>query len=123
MPSVNDYAALLEVLSNQGFRVDAQQCISVRNRNVTCGKCADACVAGCIGVDGRRLVVNTENCIGCGTCATACPTGAIQVRNPGNDEVVAELLQVMEHNAGVVVIACASVLERAKSLVDPDSVA
>lgn len=119
--NVADLADLLDVLSKQNFLIDANRCISVRNRNVSCGKCIEACVSGCIRIDGRRLLVDTARCIQCGTCATACPTGAIQTINPTDAELFETARQAMSHNDNMLVIACAPQIKRAEALVNPET--
>ena len=122
MPRVADVAGLLDVLGRHGFAVDAKRCVRVRNRNVHCDACMNACVSGCISLADGQLSVNTERCIGCGSCATACPTGALRKTEPTDADIMAEVSDVCEHNAGVVVFACASIIERVGSALDPDSV-
>lgn len=122
MLGISDFASLLDKLATQNFLINPNRCISVRNRNVECGKCLDACVSGCIRVDGRALLVDTSRCIGCGTCATACPTEAIQTINPSRDELENNISDVMRKNAGTVAISCSVMTQRAESLVDPESV-
>lgn len=122
MARLADYASLLEALEHQGFRIKANQCIAVRNRTVQCGRCAEACVSGCIQVENRALSINPEQCIGCGSCATACPTGAIATVNPDDHQIIEEMAAVQAHNDGLVVIACASMLERAEGKIDGDAV-
>lgn len=122
MGKLSDYMGLLGALGNQGFVVDVQRCVSVRNPKVACGACAEACVSGCIQREGRDLAVETDRCIGCGCCATACPTGAIALTNPSDDEVLDEMRAVADHNEGTVVVSCATMLERVGDRVDPDAV-
>lgn len=123
MANFADYASLLEALGHQGFRVKPNQCVSVRNRQVSCNRCASACATGCISIQGHTLSINPENCIGCGTCATACPTGALATVSPTDDQIIDEIRAVTIRNEGLAVIACASLLERAGERVDRDSIA
>ncbi len=122
MARLADYEAFLHILEQIGFQVNPQQCISVRNRKAECHRCADACVSGCIEVGESGVVVHTEKCIGCGTCSTACPTGALLLTNPSDADIAEEMRAVRDHNAGQVVIACASLIEQAGSKLDGDSV-
>ena len=50
MPSIKTYIDLLERLQSVNVRVDAQRCLAVRNRNIACGRCAQACTSSCISV-------------------------------------------------------------------------
>lgn len=122
MLSVSDYADLLDKLATQNFVIDPDKCISVRNKNIRCGKCHEACVSGCIQIDGRRLLVDTSRCISCGTCATACPTGALQTINPSDDELLKNMQNVLNRNGTTAVVACSMILKKAAAMVDPESV-
>ena len=119
MMRASDMADLFDKLANQNFLIDAHRCVSVRNKNIACNKCADACVSGCIQIHEHHVLVDTSCCIHCGTCATACPTGAIQVVNPSDDDLMTTIQQVMQHNAGILVVACNAQIDRAKHLIDP----
>ncbi len=121
MPSVNDYADLLGVLANQGFYINSNACLVVRNRNVSCGACVAACVGGCIAQDGRRLIVDTTRCVHCGSCATACPTGAIGLKNPGDKQLLDDAANVLARNGEMVVFACDHIREKAKGHIEADS--
>lgn len=122
MASLADYEAFLHILEQQGFQVNPQQCLSVRHRKVECHKCADACVSGCIKIDETGVTIHTEKCIGCGTCSTACPTGALLLTNPADAHIAEEMRAVRNHNAGQVVVACASLIEQVGSKLDGDAV-
>lgn len=122
MPSMKTYIDLLERLQSVNLRVDAQRCISVRNRNIACGRCAEACTSGCINVHDGALDVRPERCIGCGTCATACPTGALSPRKPDDRELAHAAASVLRATNGTVTFACERLLEAAGSAVDPDAV-
>ncbi len=80
---------LWERLEGDSIAVDPNRCVVVRNRNVACCRCAEACTSGCIGVEDGVLRLEPERCVGCGTCATACPAGAISPKNPDDAELFA----------------------------------
>lgn len=122
MASLNDYMSLLERLESYELKIDAKKCAVVRNRNVSCRRCALSCASGCISLDGNDLVIDTEKCIGCGTCATVCPTGAIEPRNPDDRTLAHAAGQALRKTGDVVVFACADVFEAAKGRVNPDTV-
>ncbi len=121
MPGVYDYADLLTTLAERGFVINANSCISVRNRNIVCDKCVNVCVSGCISRDERRLLVDPTRCVHCGSCATACPTGAIGLKNPGDKQLTDEAAKVLAHNKEVVVFACNSIMEKAKGRIDAET--
>ncbi len=98
-----------EAIDGVAIAVHQERCAKVRNRNVTCLKCADACTSGCISLVDGQLVIDASKCVGCGTCATVCPTCALEARNPTDATLLA---QCLEHRAGnEVVIVCAPLLE------------
>ncbi len=89
--------------------VRQERCARVRNRNVACMKCAEACTSGCISYTGEELCIDATLCVGCGTCATVCPTCALEARNP--DDAQLENACVAAVRDGEVVIACKPLLE------------
>ena len=85
-------AALL-AMPGAAVRVRQERCAKVRNRNVECLRCAEACTSGCIALEGGQLVIDPTRCVGCGTCATVCPTCALEAVNPSDAELVADCLK------------------------------
>ena len=71
-------------LDSVAIAVNQARCAKVRNRNVECLKCAQACTSGCISLIDGELVIDSSKCVGCGTCATVCPTCALEARNPSD---------------------------------------
>ena len=63
---------VLDGVSSEAVVVHQERCAKVRNRNVACLKCADACTSGCIVLVDGELRVDASKCVGCGTCATVC---------------------------------------------------
>ena len=100
---------LWERLEGDSIAVDPNRCVVVRNRNVACRRCAEACTSGCIGVEDGVLRLEPERCVGCGTCATACPAGAISPKNPDDAELFAACDAArLAAPDGAVAIACAA---------------
>ena len=98
-----------EAIDGVASAVHQERCAKVRNRNVACLKCADACTSGCISLVDGQLVVDAQKCVGCGTCATVCPTCALEARNPTDAMLLSECLA---HRCGdEVVIACTPLLD------------
>ena len=61
---------LFEKLESQNITVHQNRCVTVRNRNASCMRCAEACTSGCISYDDNTIIIAPEKCVGCGTCAT-----------------------------------------------------
>lgn len=73
---------LFEKLESQNITVHQNRCVSVRNRNASCMRCAEACTSGCISYSDNTIIIAPEKCVGCGTCATVCPTCALEAHKP-----------------------------------------
>ena len=73
-------------------RIDEDAC-------VVCGVCVDKCPYGVfeiVGTNGdRRVNVVEALCKGCGTCVTACPTGALEQSHFKNDQILAQVRNVL----------------------------
>ena len=110
---------LLDDVDGAAIKVRQDRCAKVRNRNVECLKCADACTSGCISLVEGKLVVDASKCVGCGTCATVCPTCALEARNPSDAELLHECIQAARDNR--LVIACDQVVQALKGIVAEDS--
>ncbi len=123
MPSIKTYIDLLERLQSVNVRVDAQRCLAVRNRNIACGRCAQACTSSCISVSNGLLNVHPEHCIGCGTCASACPTGALSPRKPDDRALARSAAAALRATGGTVVFACEQLLHAAGNAINPETVA
>ncbi|WP_449314634.1 4Fe-4S binding protein, partial [Rubneribacter sp.] len=113
MSLIDGVLALLGGIENDAIAVHEERCISVRNRNADCLRCAEACTSGALSLRSNELVVEPGRCIGCGTCATACPTCAIELRNPTDEELTAQLKRSIVATKGHPVIVCETALEAA----------
>jgi ferredoxin len=107
-------------LKNNAIIVHQERCAKVRNRNVTCLKCAAACTSGCISLNEGQLVIDESKCVGCGTCATVCPTCALEARNPKDERLYAECKKAIKDETCV--IACNLALQAAEGLIDSKDV-
>ncbi|MGN0038841.1 MAG: 4Fe-4S binding protein [Coriobacteriales bacterium] len=112
---------VLDDVASSCVAVNQTRCAKVRNRNVTCLKCAQACTSGCIALVGGELRIDASKCVGCGTCATVCPTCALEARNPTDAELLAECRRSTRE--GSVTIACKLLLQALGAMVDDGSCA
>lgn len=112
---------VLEGVSNAAIVVHQERCAKVRNRNVACLKCAEACTSGCIALVDGELTVDAAKCVGCGTCATVCPTCALEARNPTDAQLVQACLRARRNDE--VVVACEQLRQAAAGLLDESRVA
>ena len=123
MSLINGLLALLGEIESDAIAVHEERCISVRNRNADCLRCVEACTSGALAYRAGELLVEPERCIGCGTCATACPTCAIELRNPTDAELTAQLKHSIVATKGHPVIVCEQALEAANVAADDASAA
>ncbi len=112
---------VLDGVSSEAIVVHRERCAKVRNRNVACLKCADACTSGCIALVDGELRVDAAKCIGCGTCATVCPTSALEARNPSDAQLAQACLGAWVGDE--VVVACEQLRRAAGGLLDEGHVA
>ena len=98
---------VLEGVDGAAVRVRQDRCAKVRNRNVECLRCAEACTSGCIALVDGRLAVDARKCVGCGTCATVCPTCVLEARNPADAQLEQACLAARQGDE--VAIACEQV--------------
>ncbi|MCB7036778.1 4Fe-4S binding protein [Eggerthella sinensis] len=112
---------VFDEVSSEAIVVHQERCAKVRNRNVSCLKCAEACTSGCIALVDGQLRVDATKCVGCGTCATVCPTCALEARAPSD----AELLQasLAARRGDDVVVVCEQLRRAAGGLLDDGGVA
>lgn len=119
---MDNILGLFEKLESQSLAVEPHRCVVVRNRNARCRRCAEACPAGAIAVEGNDLAVAPELCVGCGACATVCPTAALTAKKPGDKELLRLAVAAMQANDGVAVIAEEAMLAAAEGKYDPTKV-
>lgn len=122
MSSVQDAVQIWQKLESDKIHVLMHRCVRVRNRNVSCRKCVDACPVECITVEGNSLAVDPFACIGCGTCATACPVGALIPLKPADRQLEDLMVNSLDLNDGTAVIACREMADKARGRIDPGKV-
>ena len=120
---MDNILGLFEKLESQSLAVQPSRCVVVRNRNASCRRCAEACPAGAILVEGNDLAVAPERCVGCGTCATVCPTAALESKKPDDKELLRAAVAAMQANDGAAVIMDAAKQAAAEGKYDPAKVA
>lgn len=120
---MDNILGLFEKLESQSLAVQPSRCVVVRNRNASCRRCAEACPAGAILVEGNDLAVAPERCVGCGTCATVCPTAALESKKPDDKELLRAAVAAMQVNDGAAVIMDAAMQAAAEGKYDPAKVA
>lgn len=101
---MDNIAGVFSAMNKSAVTVAQERCAKVRNRNVACLKCAQACTSGCISLQNDTLVIDASKCVGCGTCATVCPTCALEANNPPDEQLFLACKKAMRNNQ--VVIAC-----------------
>lgn len=122
MPKIEQMIDILSKVESIDLTVHEERCASVRNRNATCRKCANACVSGCISVENNQIMVDQSKCIGCGTCGTVCPTVAIEAKNPNDNELMLYARQSIEATDGKPVFACSQAIKAQEGSFDESMV-
>lgn len=112
---------VLDEVSSEAIVVHQERCAKVRNRNVSCLKCAEACTSGCIALVDGQLRVDATKCVGCGTCATVCPTCALEARRPTDAQLEQACLQA--RCGDEVVVVCEQLRRAAEGVLDEGRVA
>lgn len=112
---------VLEGMESRAVTVRQTRCAKVRNRNVTCLKCAAACTSGCISLCDGELVIDVDLCVGCGTCATVCPTCALESHDPSDSELLSVCLKGVHD--GEAVIVCEQLRRAAGGFLDESRMA
>ncbi len=120
MPGIESMLGLLTKLQQVDLTITQGRCVRVRNKNVSCMRCVEACTSGCISYEDGELLINPERCISCGTCATACPTGAIEPSSPTDPALVKLAYAARSGAEGESVIACTQLLQQVDGLYDKD---
>lgn len=93
-------------LESDMISIHEERCISIRNRNAGCLRCAQACTSQAITYRDGSISVDQSKCIGCGTCATACPTSAIEVASPSDADLTEGVKRSIVASNGRPTIAC-----------------
>ena len=82
MPSLADILGVAESLQAGAVQLLPNRCVAVRNRNATCRRCADACLADAISIGANTLEIDPLACVNCGACIGACPNSALVGTRP-----------------------------------------
>lgn len=116
MPGPRAVSDIFNQMDSAAVTVRQERCAKVRNRNVSCLKCADACTSGCISLVDGELVVDVARCVGCGTCATVCPTCTLESRNPSDTQLLDSCIRALRN--GEAIIMCEQLRRAAAGLID-----
>lgn len=118
MPNIADIVEMAELLGDRPVLAVAERCVVVRNRNATCRKCQDACLADAIAIHNNELSIDAASCVGCGACTVVCPTEAIVALDPSDEELSLSAASAFaEAGEGAAAIACARIAS--KGIGDP----
>ncbi|MDR1083220.1 MAG: 4Fe-4S binding protein [Coriobacteriales bacterium] len=106
MSFITGLMTMLNSIESDVLLVHRERCVSVRNRNAQCLRCAEVCTSKAIAYHDNEFELDPSRCIGCGTCTVACPTGAIEMKNPSDTELARRVNEVAAATNGHPVIAC-----------------
>lgn len=112
MPNLNDIVEVAEALETKPVLVAEARCVVVRNRNVRCRKCVEACPVGAIAIDGNTLALDSGTCVSCGACTVVCPTEALIPIKPLDEDLASSVADATITNDGVAVFACARIASK-----------
>ena len=121
MPSLSDIVEVAQSLESSAVYVVTNRCVAVRNRNSTCTKCADVCIAHAINIKNNKLSLDGSLCVSCGACTTICPTEALVFLKPIDEELSSAIDEAHRASGGMCVFACARA--DARHVADPEKYA
>lgn len=121
MPTINDVMEMAELLKSKSVVAIEDHCVAVRNRNSTCQKCVNACIAKAIWASSNKIVIDSNACVGCGACVAVCPTSAIVSLDPMDEDLAAGIAAAYRNAQGMAVFACARIA--ARQVGDPEKYA
>ena len=121
MANLIDVVKVAEALETKNVFVADSRCVVVRNRNVHCRKCQEACPVDAFTIKGNTLEIHHSACIGCGACTTICPTEALIPLRPFDEDLTKTVADACIHYGGKAVFACARIAS--KRLADSDDFA
>ena len=121
MANLNDVMEMAELLKSKSVIAIEDHCVAVRNRNASCRKCAQVCIAGAITIDKNEINIDAGVCVGCGACVAVCPTAAIVSLDPMDEDLALAVSKAMANSPSIACIACARIAS--KQLGDPDKYA
>lgn len=106
MPNVQDIMEMADLLKVKAVVAEEDRCVVVRNRNATCTKCVDACIASCISVSRNEISIDHSACVDCGACTTVCPTNALHGLEPTSAQLAGAIAESADAASGLAVVAC-----------------
>lgn len=118
MPSLADIVSVAESLQGSPIAVLPSRCVAVRNRNATCRRCEETCIADAVTVGENQVSIDAALCVNCGACVGACPGSALVGAKPLAEDVALQASRAMAACDGVAVIACAR--KAARKTGDPE---
>lgn len=121
MPTINDVMEMAELLQTKSVVAVEDHCVAVRNRNATCRKCADVCIADAFTIEKNQLIIDASACVACGACVAVCPTDALVSLDPMREDLAVSVANAVKQAESMAVIACARMASR--QVGDPDKFA
>lgn len=118
MANLVDIVELAESLESKAIHVIDDRCVVVRNRNVKCRKCEQACPVDAFTISGNTLSLNHSACVFCGACSVVCPTEALIPLRPLDVELANSIVEATLNNGGTAVFACARIASKRIAIQD-----
>lgn len=97
---------VLNYLTDIDIHIHPERCIHVRNKNVACNACKNACPGNALSTDGFNVAIRPDSCLLCGACVASCPFDVFSAHNPSTRTLLEQVQQSAELTDGNPLVVC-----------------